>query len=345
MKKVLALVACVLATVSHAQTTNLIPELKIGDNAKLKVWGWAQGSYVEDRLPRETDLSMLVLRQRLTVGNHWEAFLDLDLAQVDNDHGNWLREINASYYLDPDDGEADPQSWKLTVGRIFVAAGNVTPPPFLIETVNYPQSDHFSAYAWGLQVSGKWDGWNLSADVTGASGLTFDAPEALNFDRPEASLRLEKLSETWSLAGSLQLSTDFQRYSIDGSFTPNKQVTLRGALYYERLTDDTASNHFGGYGLVAYRPAKWLELHGMLDHSQALPKTWVETTSGFTDSGEYYYERTKKTSSNETHTTLTPGLRFFFGDNVTLTADCVIPVDGEDPLAKTSVGARLQVRF
>jgi hypothetical protein len=328
-----------------AQSTNLIPSLKLGDNTELKVWGWTHGSYVEDREPHETDLSMLVIRQKLTVGNRWELFLDTDLAKIESG-GSWLRQANISYYLNPDEGADDTESWKLTLGRIFISAGNTTPAPFMVETVSYPESDHFTAYAWGLQLSGKWgNGWSISGDVTTASWARFDAKECWDLDHLEASARLEKASDTWSLAGTAQISQDFWRAGIDGSLRPNGHLSLRGALYYERKNDYTASDHFGGYLFVGYRATKWLELHGMLDHSQALPKEWVEVNSGVSEAGEFFYEELEMRSSDATRTTLTIGPRFFIGENTTVTIDCTIPVDGQTPGAKPTIGARVQFRF
>ena len=83
----------------------------------------------------------------------------------------------------------------------------------------------------------------------------------------------------------------------------------------------------------------------MIDHSQALAKRWIEKSYGIDDSGQLFYEETEMQSSDAMSTTLTIGPRIFVGDNITLTADCVIPVVGEAVGIDPHFEARLQIRF
>lgn len=341
---VLSLVSANIAFAEGEAKPNLIPDLQFGDNAKLKIYGWAQGTYVEGRSPKELDpLSMLVVRQTLTVGR-WEGFLDTNLDQIDG--GNWLREAKLSYNLDPNEGEGDDQAWRLTLGRIFIAAGNTTPAIFQLETVNYPRSAYFSVYAYGLQLSGKWgDGWNVLADISTTSGLKFDDPRCFDFNRLEVSARLERDFGTWSTAGTIQAARDFSRFGLEASFHQDKGFDIRGALFYEDNRNFKMSNHFGGYVLASYRANKLVELHAMLDHSQDLAKNWIETNYGFDKSGQFFYKKTPMQSSSNWYTAVTVGSQIFIGNNTSFTVDCVVPVEGKASHASPHVEARWQVRF
>lgn len=342
MKQIIIAITITLAgTMALAQDrpSDLVPKLKLGDNTELQVWGWTHLSYTEDRAPQDYNLDEIRLRSQLQTGQI-TFFTDIDIIGEDD----WLRQVWVSYDIDPDDGAEDPTAWKLRLGRVLVAAGYTTPPPFHVETASYPLADPFSYYAWGVQIEGRWsDGWSLIVDVTGATGETAFSEDI--FDHIEASARIEKAFQNWAVAGTTQLSEDSLKIALDASTSPNDQVNLRGALYYARNTDDRVSDHFGAYVFGAYRPVKWFELHGMLDHRQLLSKSWTDVNYGIGDDGQFFREEVAMQSPGTTTTRLVPGLRFFIGDNIDLTIDGVIPIDGEMPSADPSIQARVRIKF
>lgn len=145
--------------------------------------------------------------------------------------------------------------------QLFTAGGFISPAPFLNPTVLGPHTP-FGFFAYGAQLKGSIGNWDVLADVTGSTGLAFDAPG--QFERIEVSGRLIRtFSDDLWLAAGMQFSPDFRRFSLDGSYQPHPKVNLSGALYY--VDEDDDGDDLGGYGLLTYKPISWLELHSQYD--------------------------------------------------------------------------------
>ena len=129
----------------------LLPELNIGDDTTVKFKAYGQMLFTErlDTIggedPNDLILNRLRLRTTLESGA-WGFFNETSFVMGDKWDDNWLRETTVSYKL--------TDNWKLRAGRLFLSAGCITPPPFLLETIEYPMDGRFGLYAWGVQVEG-----------------------------------------------------------------------------------------------------------------------------------------------------------------------------------------------
>jgi len=240
-----------------ANEAQLLPTIKVGTSTT-DLYGWTWLSYEQDHPVDEFDLRKL----RFRLDSKWEKwglFLDVEAndgiaRQRANQTGNWLLEGRVSYAFN--------ERWKVYVGRLFLTGGFPTPPPFALETAIYPRFP-FALNATGVQLKGDLGDWDVAAEVTGQSGTPFD--DERSFDRAELGLRAKRhLSKVFWVAGTTELSGDFQRFALDFDFAPKKEHLLRGAIY--EVVENRLPNKTGGYVFYGWRPLGWLELHEQLDY-------------------------------------------------------------------------------
>jgi hypothetical protein len=283
----------------------------------------------------DDELSWIELRTRLTLSwQKWEFRTEFNFADLQEPGGNWLRELNFSYNLSED--------WQLRVGRIFLPAGFGTPARFELETVNYPFSDPFNCYATGVMLEGELKGdWSLMLAVTGASGLSFD--DKACWENPEFSARLEKKLQSGSVAGTLQISSAAFKVAADFAWQPAKDFSLRGEVSYVDNASQEVSNCVGAYLLAAYKPLTWLELHGQLDGTADIQKSYQQWQQSKADDGSISVERVEVFTSDAVNVVWTAGLRLLAKDDqFSFTVDYEKTVEGDQP---DRLLARAQLRF
>lgn len=277
----------------------------------------------------------LKMRLTLLIGKEWEAGVVINFADFQEPQGNWLREAYAAY--------KPTENWKISVGRIFTAAGYTTPAPFMLETVNYPMADPFGTYGWGIGLEGDLgNGWLLRSSVTGNTGANFS--DSLVFQQPEFSARLEKAFGESGVAATLQLSEEFARIGTDFTWKPVSQFYLRGEVAYIRNADERTSDSIGAYVFGAYQPAQWFEFHSQIDGTADIQKSYYEWQSSEADDGSVSIDRVKFLTSDEVNVVWTNGIRIFAGksDALTVTADYEMSVYGTRP---DRFLARVQLKF
>lgn len=340
-KQMVAMVVAIVAMVGGAWGQGLVPEIKLdkSENVRLKITGFTAAIYSQEigDLLTESDFTLTALRPRLTlsVGKQWEAGLVINFADFQEPQGNWLREAYAAY--------KPADKWKISVGRIFTAAGYSTPAPFMLETVSYPMADPFGAYGWGIGLEGDLgNGWLIRSSITGNSNVNFS--DSLAFQQPEFSARIEKAFGESNVAATLQLSEQFARIGADFTWKPVSQFYLRGEVAYVRNADIRTSDSIGAYVFGAYRPAKWFELHSQIDGTADIQKSYYEWQVSKTDDGSVSIDRVKCLTSDEVNVVWTTGMRIFAGkgDAFTVTADYEASVYGTRP---DRFLARVQFKF
>jgi hypothetical protein len=303
MKRIIVVTIALLILTASVWPQNLIPEMKLGD-ASLKIWGYNQFTFVENADP-EYDWLYCRILETVKVDDR-QLCMEQNFAHMDRQEINWLRK----FYLECGLGE----NWKIRFGRLPVAGFYSAIAPFKLETVVYPLTESFRAYAYGVQLVGEFgDGWCLMADVTGSSGFSFDSSRS--FQYPEGSARItKKFNNDFSLSGSLQLSEEYQNFGIDGTWKVSDKSYFRAAVY---RSENEISDSFGGYILGAYRPQKLLELHSRLDLGEK--------------------------EGRDLDLVLTNGLRIFgLKDRLSFTADIETPLAGDRDCRFL---ARLQIVF
>lgn len=194
--------------------------------------------------------------------------VELNLAAteaVNHDNGNWL-EIAALEC-------AVSANTTMSVGRLFLSGPRSTPPPFLLRTVEYPKSNTFAAYAYGVQLQRTFGEWNLIVDVTGDSGRQFN--DDGNFDRLESSFRIgRKLGSVGTVSFTSQLSGDFTRVGLDWMSDPSQKLHMWAGVYY----DDGTTEELLGMVQVSYPFGRFVRPHVMWDHRPDGSKEWTVGT-------------------------------------------------------------------
>jgi hypothetical protein len=291
---------------------------------------------VEDDLEEVTTRYSELERVRLFLkldGEKGGLFAEVSPIAAGEGDENWLKRL----YVYRNLGE----HWQLKAGRFLKAGGWALPAPQMLETVSYPHAVPFGNLAWGMQLEGKYDDWSVLADLTGRSDTFFNSSEA--FDRLEASVRISRLYEKGSVAGTIEVSEDFLRYGFDGEWKPREEWLIRGGVFSSRNSAKEESNFFGAYVLTAYRPVQWLELHTQLDHRQDIPKTYHQWEILEGEDGNKSVERVKHQSSDEERTAWTTGFRLMSAkERFTLTVDYETVLDGP---REDKVLIRGQVKF
>jgi|GEM_PF-3995689 len=209
--------------------------------------------------------------------------LNLAATEVANDaNGNWV-EIAALEC-------AVSTNTTVSVGRLFLSGPRSTPPPFLLRTVEYPKSNTFAAYAYGVQLQRVFGEWNLIVDVTGDSGRQFN--DDGNFDRLESSFRIgRKLGSVGTVSFTSQLSRDFTRVGLDWMSDPSQKLNVWAGVYY----DDGTAEELLGMVQVSYPLGRFVRPHVMWDHRPDGSEEWTVGTEVFVTShvrvlGDYEVE-------------------------------------------------------
>jgi hypothetical protein len=192
------------------------------------------------------------------------AAYEIEAVDLDDPDKNWLRQAYLSYKLNDE--------WAIRAGRLFLAAGYITPAPSGLETVLYPRTP-FTCYAYGMQMKGKFDDTlSIVADITGKSGVSFNDSE--NWDGLESSVRLsERFTSNLTLSVTLQLSDDSTVGAIDSEYRVGK-LLLRGAAYSKCL-EDAATGVRGFYAYGGYEIFRRFELHAQVDRQIGENNIWT----------------------------------------------------------------------
>ncbi len=285
-------VGLVLVGAFQVEAQNLLPSF--GDsNLQVQVSGYTHIYSLPDSktAPRpdkvgipddDSDIQWGLCRVKMDIKSStpFGGFVQIEAVDLDDSSKNWLRQAHVSYKANDD--------WSFNVGRLFVAASASAPSPFGQETVRCYRWP-FAFYAYGAQVAGNLgNGWSILSDVTGKSGVSFDSGD--NWDGVENSTRLQKkITKDWSVAGTVQLSEDFEGVALDSAYQLGK-LCLRGTAYGKYMTDDAVADTKGFYTYAGYEVLKGVELHGQYDHQVNkddiwtvgtrlwAPKNWVELT-------------------------------------------------------------------
>jgi len=195
------------------------------------------------------------LRTKVDYGK-FGFFSEVNFAHTQRKDVNWLRLAYLIYNVNSD--------WEVHLGRVFLSAGKMTPPPFVLETVQYPIADMYQCYGWGSQVVGKFgDGWSLSADITGKSGQPFESDT--NYHGMEFSARLKKQIGDFVLGGTVQIGSDYQRFGPDVTWKPRRDYHIRAAIVKEESDVDESDSRVGAYVLSVWKPLGVIEIHNQLD--------------------------------------------------------------------------------
>ncbi|MDQ5927930.1 MAG: hypothetical protein QG633_368 [Patescibacteria group bacterium] len=195
--------------------------------------------------------------------------MNLAATEVANDaNGNWLEIATLEC--------AVSANTTVSVGRLFLSGPRSTPPPFLLRTVEYPKSNTFAAYAYGVQLQRTFGEWNFVVDVTGDSGRQFN--DDGNFDRIESSFRIgRKLGSVGTLSFTSQLSRDFTRVGLDWMSSSDQKLNVWAGVYY----DDGTTEKLLGMAQVSYPLGRYIRPHVMWDHRPDGSEEWTVGTEVF----------------------------------------------------------------
>lgn len=233
----------------------------------ITAYGWvsgvAQRPIDDSTTASATDLRFARVRSIFTdTPSKTMIFTEADMAQLQYPGHDWAKQYFVSV--------KPTKTVTLSAGRMAISPVWMTPPPFLLETVNYPRAP-FSIFAYAAQADVQIGQLRIIADVSGKTGLRFD--EGGQFDRIEGSFRIEnKLSAIATLAATAQTSDQFTRGALDFTLSPAPWCDTKGAIYWaDNVTKTGHTLTQGGYLYVGFRPfeqLRQLELHGQADYQQ-----------------------------------------------------------------------------
>ncbi len=265
-----------IGQVSMAQS--VIDPITIGDVYSTQISGYTHLYYLpssetrpvadkigipDDDSPFQWGLARLKV-ETTCIGTPLSAAYEIEAVDLSDADRNWLRQAYLNYKLNKD--------WSLSAGRIFLAAGYITPSPANIETVLYPRTP-FNCYAYGVQTKGNFkDGFSLIADISGRSGLAFNDGD--NFDGLEGSIRLsEKVATNLTLGITFQMSDEAATGAIDSEYQLGK-LLLRGAVYSKcmKVCGDEVK---GFYGYTGYEVFRRVEVHAQIDRQINADNIWT----------------------------------------------------------------------
>jgi len=267
MKKAISLLVLfgMLFCANNVESQSLLPPLEIGESITVRTEGYTHIMYHQDKesKPERSFMSfgndyiqwkVLRLRTKVETSTPLGAFLKTNVLGMDTVNSNWLEEAWLSWDLNDD--------WQIRTGRLALSTLYVTPPPFLLETVQYPRMSR-NVYGYGIQLYGSaGKGLDVIADMGGASGKGFNDSE--NWNRMEFSARVKKsFSDNFFIAGNTQLSEDFKRFIFDFGFNPTEKIYLKGAAY---AADEGKFETYGNYVFAGYRILEQAELHTQTDY-------------------------------------------------------------------------------
>jgi hypothetical protein len=327
--------------------TKRIPIIKVGDTATLDFWGFGQGAFVEDAEPDEFQWTNLRLYGNLE-GKQLGLGFVLNFADLQEPEGNWLRELYGKFKL--------TDTLETRAGLILTSVGNgeAFPGPPKNETVLFPRSLQFGQYGYGLQLRWKTDFWSVVADITGNTALPFDDPN--KFKDLEFSGRVKRIfrnheRELGYLGGTVQLTKAVNRFGLDGQGQPTKTLTLRGGVFYSDYASEKQSNQLSGFGLAAYRPKSWFEVHTMIEGTKDFAKEYQDLQEKkdkqgnviHDEWGNIIYEEVTRRTSDATEISWTNGVRFFGkDDHWSLTLDYKTVLEGQ---REDQISLRVHIPF
>ena len=279
---------------AQANSTQLLPTLEIG-SVKTDVFGWSWSTYNSNT--EEISHSQLRVRGIITDdAGPWGAYFDFQLRDPGDRKTNPLQQLWLSYDVAED--------WQLRLGRVFTAAAYITPPPFRLETSRYPRQP-MAAYNYALQLAGSKGKWRVIADIGGASGLLYDAPD--QFRRIEISTAVRySFTKKTDVSFISQVSKDFSRISLAFGYRPTYRDFFKGAIY--TADEDLKQSANGGYVFYERSLAPFLAIHTRVDRRLATSRDSTIWTNGFRLIG--WGEGISLTVDHET--------RFGDGDDVSL---------------------------
>jgi hypothetical protein len=258
-------------------------------NLTMNSYGWITAVYEKPEQGVDTTiLRHARLRTKITdTALRSTIFTEIDAADLQFPKANWAKQFFLTTLVS--------KAVTINIGRMATAPVWVTPPPFLLETVNYPRLP-YSVFAYAAEADVRKNGWRVVGDITGKSGLRFD--EGGQFDRLEGSMRIERtIGKSFIAALTAQASESFAKASFDFAATPSSWLSLKGALY--RTDQESARGHQkteGAYAYVGVRPLvefQQLEFHVQADYRDTLGvhdnKPWILESGArlLLDKGKY----------------------------------------------------------
>lgn len=341
LKTVMILVVVLLAVpvwaAEQAETRDpakVFPIVKVSDTVTLDISGFAQGAFIENAEPNEVQWTSLRFLGNLD-GKRLGLGFVFDFSDLQEPQNNVVRELYGKLKL--------TNTLEAHVGLLLTANGNgeAFPGPPKNETVLFPRSLQFGQYGTGFQLRLKTELWSVVADVTGDTSVPFDDSQRLK--NLEFSGRIKRMfrdeeRELGYLAISVQLTKAVNRFDFDCKWQPLKSLTLRGGVIYSDYASKKHSNQLGGFGLAAYRPKHWFEIHTMIDATKDFAKEYQELQEqkdkqGNVTNDEWgntIYEEVTRRTSDATEIIWINGVRFFGKDDRwSLTIDYETVMEGQ----------------
>lgn len=231
------------ATPTQAQTPRT--------NAGTSLYGWITLVGHSDVEKDEVTLRHVRIRPTLTFTPDLWAFGDLEMREIQPSGQNWMKQAWIGYSPDHDT--------TIRVGRLALTPIAVVPPPFLLETVNFPRLP-YNFFAYGLQAERKMGAWKIAADVSGRSGRGFQSEG--QFSNPEASLRIEhNFPRNVRLAFETQAGEDSVVTGLDWHWN-RKGLRSKGAAY---MSEKNSERIAGGYTYFGIEPHRSIEIFAQFD--------------------------------------------------------------------------------
>jgi hypothetical protein len=252
---------------AQANSRQLLPTIETG-SVKTDIFGWSWSTHNSNT----DEISHNLLRVRGIITDEaspWGGFFDLQLKDPGDRETNLLQELRISYNVTDD--------WQLRLGRLFTAAGYITPISFQLETSRYPRHP-MAPYIYGLQLAGSKGKWRVIADIGGASGLLYD--ESDQFRRMEFSTAV-RYSFTGKMDVSFitQLSKEFSRVSLDFGYRPTNRDYFKGTIY--SADEDLKESTNGGYVFYERSLYPFFAIHTQVDRQNATSGGSTIWTNGF----------------------------------------------------------------
>lgn len=225
------------------------------EDSMIDIHGFSQG-VLKEYDPKGMQFGNVRLRMIWTPSDDWKVVGDFGLSPNDFDVKRQIRQLFV---------QKKTSLGTFAIGRMFSEAGWTTPPPWLLETVSYPDADPSRGESYGLQYSNTLGGGvTLHASVTGVSGKAFDDMET-NFSAMEQSFRIEwKASPATLFALTGQMRDDV--HWMSGEFHFEKGMfSSRTVVYggYQKEGDVFVN----GYSVATVTPDPHFSAHAMFDHS------------------------------------------------------------------------------
>ena len=269
LRALLVLVAFTNTSLVFAQANSrqLLPTIEIG-SVKTDIFGWSWSTYNSNT----DEISHNMLRVRGIITNEaspWGGFFDLQLKDPGDRETNPVQELRLSYDVADD--------WQLRLGRLFTAAGYITPVSFRLETSRYPRHP-MAPYVYGLQLAGSKGKWRVIADIGGASGLLYDESDQFRRIEFSTAVRYSFTGKT-DVSFISQLSKDFSRISLAFDYRPTHRDFFKGAIY--SADEDLKESANGGYVFYERSLFPFLAIHTQVDRRNATSGGSTIWTNGF----------------------------------------------------------------